>query len=486
MAQSLKNTFISGTFWTASENVIFTILGVIQLAITSRVLSSEDFGVYAIATFFSGLGTIAFSMGLGPALIQKKGNIEEYLDTAWSANLLVALIATILLEVLISPICNLYYHNSSAILPSMVIMLSVLFSAGMNPAIVCYQRDIKLKKYFYLRVFPKLLSFVLIIVCVYLLKSYWGLIIALLSEYLFRMVYSFFIYPHKVRFKIDASKFKELYSFGGWLQLKNVFSWFAGNIDVAIVGNILGTHQLGIYNRAQTISSYPRTFVNGVIDNVAFPLYSKISDDKTRVNAILIQVQNIILLLLSLMGIAVILYAEPLVELVLGPNWGEMVDPFRIIFTAYLFQTLLFSFNPVLRAFGFTRQEFVFYVIKMAVMIALLYPFTIKLGLVGAGYAILLAVILVFPYLLIILKKRIGINLFPLFISTLVSIITTWITIEIFNFIVITYGYWWVLLLILSLCFSCLLFIAVAALFKVGPGLVLISLLKAVEKKQKQ
>ena len=52
MGKSLKSVFLSGTMWTAAENVIFTVLGIVQLAITSRILSSTDFGVYAIAVFY--------------------------------------------------------------------------------------------------------------------------------------------------------------------------------------------------------------------------------------------------------------------------------------------------------------------------------------------------------------------------------------------------------------------------------------------------
>lgn len=36
MGKSLKSVFLSGTMWTAAENVIFTVLGIVQLAITSR------------------------------------------------------------------------------------------------------------------------------------------------------------------------------------------------------------------------------------------------------------------------------------------------------------------------------------------------------------------------------------------------------------------------------------------------------------------
>ena len=72
MAESLKKKFLFGTSWTTSEHIILTIIGVVQLSITSRLLIPVDFGIYAIAAFFSGLGRVAFSMGLSAALIQKK------------------------------------------------------------------------------------------------------------------------------------------------------------------------------------------------------------------------------------------------------------------------------------------------------------------------------------------------------------------------------------------------------------------------------
>lgn len=342
MSNSVKKTFLSGAFWTFSENIIFAIIGIIQLSITSRILTPVDFGIYAIALFFSGLGRIAFSMGLGPALVQKKGDVSNYLDTAWSANLLVSVAATIVLWLITTPICIYYYHSPESIWPSIVIMLSVILSAAINPEVIILQKEIKLKKYFFLFVLPKIISFTLVVICVLYFRSFWALIIALLSEYLIRTIYSFILLPHKVWFHIDKEQFKDLYSFGGWLQLKNVTSWLAGNIDVAIVGNVLGTEQLGIYNRAQQLSQYPRTFVDGVVNNVAFPLYSKINGDTLRLNSVVNRIIDIILLVLSYLAVVILLYAEPIVTIVLGDTWMEMINPFKVIFMAYLMQTHVF------------------------------------------------------------------------------------------------------------------------------------------------
>ena len=483
MSQSVKKSFLSGTFWTLSENVILAVIGIVQLSITSRILSSTDFGIYAIALFFSGLGRIAFSMGLGPALVQKKGDVSKYLDTAWSANLLVSVLATLVLWLITVPICNYYYHSEESILPSMVIMLSVILSAALNPMVIVLQKEIKLKKYFLLFTLPRFISFIFVMICVFCFRNYWALIIALLSEYLIRLVYSFVLLPCKLRFHIDKEQFKELYAFGGWLQLKNVTSWLAGNIDVAIVGNVLGTNQLGIYNRAQQLSQLPRTFVDGVINNVAFPLYSKINDDADHLNSVVNKIIDIILLVLSLLVIVILLYAESIVSIILGDSWMEMVAPFKLVFIAYLFQTLLFSFNPLIRSYGFTKNEFKFYIIKIVIMTILLYPFTKLWGLLGAGFAILIAVLLVFPYLIHILHIRTELKLGHFYLSFVCCFFNIVVSVLVCNLLDLNKG--WLFLLGVGICvlFSVLLFLVIFKIFKIGPGGIILESISPLYKK---
>lgn len=483
MSNSVKKTFLSGAFWTFSENIIFAIIGIIQLSITSRILTPVDFGIYAIALFFSGLGRIAFSMGLGPALVQKKGDVSNYLDTAWSANLLVSVAATIVLWLITTPICIYYYHSPESIWPSIVIMLSVILSAAINPEVIILQKEIKLKKYFFLFVLPKIISFTLVVICVLYFRSFWALIIALLSEYLIRTIYSFILLPHKVWFHIDKEQFKDLYSFGGWLQLKNVTSWLAGNIDVAIVGNVLGTEQLGIYNRAQQLSQYPRTFVDGVVNNVAFPLYSKINGDTLRLNSVVNRIIDIILLVLSYLAVVILLYAEPIVTIVLGDTWMEMINPFKVIFMAYLMQTLLFSFNPLIRSYGYTKNEFKFYIIKIVIMSILLYPFTLMWGLVGAGLAILLAVLLVFPYLIRILRAKTELKLRHFYLSFISCCINVIVTYYLCSFLNLDRSWMFILGTVICVVVSSLLFILFDLLFHIGPGGIIQNAFRTIIKK---
>ncbi len=411
MSDSLKKKFVFGVAWTTAENVILLVLGVIRLSITSHILSPDDFGIYAITLFFYGIGRMAFSMGFGPALIQKKGDISGYLNTSWFAGLGVSIIAVIIL-ICIVPFCSKYFfHNEDAILPTIVVLFGAILATTSNPSIVYLQREIKLKKIFILNIVPKILSFSVAIYVVVVYQSFWGLILATISEYFFRTILSYIIYPTTLKCEFNKSYFRELYAFGGWLQLKNIASWLASNIDVAVVGNLLGTSKLGFYNRAQSIVGYPRTFLDGAINSVVFPIYSKISDDKNRLNSVMNQVQDAILLILSWVTIIVLLYAKDIVELVLGHQWIEMAPVFQILLVAYIFQTLVFSFNPVLRALGKIKQEFVFYLIFICSMIALLYPCCHYFDLLGAGIGILMAVFIAFPIYLYIIGHHCNIKL---------------------------------------------------------------------------
>lgn len=480
MAESLKGKFISGTSWTAAEHVILMVLGVVQLSITSRLLTPVDFGIYAIATFFSSLGKVAFSMGLSVALIQKKGEIKSYLDTSWSAGILVAVVISGIIMAFIPFICKGYYHNADAIWPSLVIMLNCLFTTASNPSLIYYNKEIKLKKIFYLNVFSKLFSFILVVVCVYFLKSYWGLIIAILSESLFRMAYSYILRPYKPHFEINWKMFKELYAFSGWIQLKNVVSWLSSSIDTAIVGNVLGTQKLGFYNRAQSVSNYAPTFIHAVIDSVAFPLYSQINEDHQRTNKVVISVQNTMILLMSLISIIFIRYSDKIIQIILGDQWLSMASVFAVLGIAYLLQALLLSFNPVLRALGFTRQEFFFYIIKIGLTVALLYPFVSKWDLMGAAWAINASVIIAFPIMIFIIKKRTGLLLRDYYFSILIAVLSVVASHFLMNICSDWFqkGWMWVLEMIIVLGLVCGIQLLTYLITKKGPGEAIFQLIK--------
>lgn len=478
MPEELKKKFILGSFWTTGQQVILIVIGIVQLAITSRLLMPLDFGIYAVAVFFSTLGHVAFSMGFSAALIRKRENIEQYLDTIWTASICISSIFSIIIIVLIPSICKWYFHNIDAIWPSIIIMLNCIFSASSNPGLNIYLKEINLKRIFYWNVSAKVFSFILVVIFVCILESYWGLIIALLSESLFRLVSSYLLHPYRPRFSFSWKQFKDLYSFSGWIQLKNITSWLAGNIDTAIVGNVLGSAKLGFYNRAQTVSAYPRSFIGSVIDSVAYPIYAKVNNDINQAQSVFNKIQDCIIAIIGMIALIFSLYSKQIILLVLGPQWTSMVPPFQILAIAYLFQTLFLSFIPILRAYGYTKQEFFIYAIQILVLIFFLYPLVVKWDLLGAGIAVSLNVCILFPIMIFYVYKKTMIKMNHYITSIIISILCIIIVVYIMNLIPFPWKFplSWIIDMFLSLILFMLLHILIWIIFKKGFGYLLFDL----------
>lgn len=475
MKKSLRSSFISGTFWTSGQQIIFTLLGLVQLSIVSHVLTPIDFGTYAVAIFFSSLGNIAFAMGFSAALIHKQEDIRPYLNTTWTASIGIALIASIVIICFVPLVCSNYFHNPSAIWPSIVIMFNGVFIAAANPGTIFYQKELELKKIFALNVFAKCFSFVLVLVFVYLIESYWGLILALLSESLFRLIYSYYLHPYRPKIQFNRKQFKELYSYSGWIQLKNITSWLASSIDTAVIGNLLGPTKLGFFNRSQTIASYPRLFVNTVIDSVAFPIYSKVKEEKEKMQIAFDKIQDCVLLIVGGLSILFASFGYQIINLVLGKQWLYMVDTFILLSVAYLFQTLFLSFIPVLRAFGYTRLEFIIYIVQIVFMAVLLYLLVGKYELIGAGIASIVCLSLIYPSMIFYVRKKTKLKIahyiksffITLFGAGSVSVLCSLVDKTEHNFIL-----WACEMLFTGLLYLLVIYL-IWRVFKIGPGAIL-------------
>lgn len=404
MINSLKTRSINGLKWTSIEYIITFTIQLAQLTVLARMLTPVDFGIFAIGTFFTTLGNSVFALGLGPALIQKQGEIKGYLNTAWTANLLISIFATAILLGSSYLIVDNIFNSPEALWPA-IAMLSVVIISGLNNiSIVRFYKEIELKRIFILNIFPKIIGVSTMIGFAFYESSYWALVLGIIVEYSIRCIASYLLCPIWPKLELDLNKFKELYSFGGWLQLKNLANWLAGYMDVAIVGNLLGTEVLGFYNRAQTMARIPQNQINSIINTISFPLYAKVIGDKKRLQKIFDATNDLVLIIIFPLITIVLLLGHQIVLLVLGEQWVYLTGTFQLLIVGFSIQSYIYSFYPLLRAMGYPKLELFFQLMKIGVLFIIIYPLTKYYGITGAGFAVLIAVICIAPLILYRIK----------------------------------------------------------------------------------
>ena len=123
-------TILFGLGWSSLSTIINGLTQVLRLAILTRFLEKEDFGIVAILTFIVGV-TLTFSdMGFAAAIMSQKDlKRQEFLNLYWTQFILFTL-AFVVISCLAYPIANFYKTPALSILIPVILLELPLLGIG--------------------------------------------------------------------------------------------------------------------------------------------------------------------------------------------------------------------------------------------------------------------------------------------------------------------------------------------------------------------
>src|SRR3990172_10700322 len=266
---SLTHRVVVSGFWMFTLRMLQNAFGFIRLIVLARVLLPNDFGLMGIALLtISTLETFS-QTGFQHALIQKKGNIESYLNSAWTVSILRGFIIFGVLY-LIAPYAATFFNASEAKSVIQVIGISVLIKAFNNLGVIYFKKDLEFNKQFIYEMGGTLADFIVSVSTALILMNAWALVFGLLAGEFSRCCLSYLLHPRRPRLNFDLGKLKELWGFGKWISGSNIFTFLVTQGDDIFVGKVLGATALGFYQMAYRISNLPATDVTHVISQITF------------------------------------------------------------------------------------------------------------------------------------------------------------------------------------------------------------------------
>src|SRR5205814_4128351 len=81
---------------------------------------------------------------------------------------------------------------------------------------------------------------------------------------------------------VRGSGVRSMLSYGGDLTGFNFMTYFARNLDNALIGRFWGAYQLGVYSRAYQMLLTPMAQINNPLVSVAVPALSRLTDSPDR------------------------------------------------------------------------------------------------------------------------------------------------------------------------------------------------------------
>lgn len=378
---SLRGDMIRGSLWMVGVRWSVRLIGLISTIILARLLMPEDFGLVAMAMLIVNLLDMLTYLSVDLALIKKVDAERKHYDTAWTMQVLQGTVIALAL-VLVAPLAAAYYNEPRTVVLIQVLAAGVFVGGFTNIGIVAFRKEFDFAREYRYLVFKKLGSFVVTLVLAFTLRSYWALVIGILSGQVFGVALSYAMHKYRPRFSLAAVR--ELWSFSQWMLVTALGDYAADKTDEFIVGGMGSAKNLGIYSIAYEISNLTTSEMVQPISRALFPGYAKLANEPQRLTEAYLNVFGTVALLACASGVGISLVADDLTALMLGAKWEAAVPIIQLLALFGVVRTTYSPAHQVLLALGRLRLLAALPWIEVAVLI--------PLALVGAHYAGLVGV----------------------------------------------------------------------------------------------
>jgi lipopolysaccharide exporter len=397
--------------------------------ILARLLAPEAFGL--MATVIAAVAaTEAFAeVGLRQAVIQnQRGAEEDFLNVIWWLSALRGLVLYLVTFVAAPWIAQFFGKPESAVLLR-VGFLVLLFNGLISPRVYVLEKELRFKNWVILMQGSGILAVVISVISAFYLRNAWALVLGYIVEAFLKALLSFVFYFFRPAPRLFRPHVKDIMRFSRGMVGLPVLMMLFVQTDTFVIGKLLSVGTLGMYSLAKDLADLPNK-VFSRISPLILPTLSVMQNDLDKLRSIVLLLTKVFLTFGIPFFAFVMLFSRPILSIVYEPGYGAMAGPFAIVCV----YTLLFICSSLIMnlymAIGRPQIHRTAAAVRTGLFLALIYPATKTLGLLGASLAMLTAMAASLFIQLLYARRLIDLNLTEYFTAWLPGI---WL-----SFIVIT------------------------------------------------
>lgn len=429
---------IKGGFWVFTAQIIGKGFGIVRLIVLARLLAPKDFGIMGIAMLTLTILETFSKTGFHAALVQKKSNIKPFLNAAWTFLFIRGFIIFFILF-FSAPMVAIFFNSPLAKPIIRVLGIYAVIQALTNIGVIYFEKELEFKKQFIFNFSGTIVDLSVSIILSILLKNVWALVYGLLAGQITMLFVSYIIQSYRPKFSFDWKQVKELFGFGKWILGSSILGFIVKQGDDIVVGKMLSTGTLGLYQMAYRLSNLPATEITHVISRVTFAAYSKIQNNLSRLRRAFTRTLRLVSIVSFPLGGGMFILAAEMTELFLGEKWLPMVPAFQLLCFMGVMRSITANFGSIFNSTGRPDIQTKVSLINTVILALSIYPLVKHFGMIGAVYSrilTLLSLLYVWPYVLRILQISLKEMLKPFslpLISTLLMIFSVFTAKNIFH-----------------------------------------------------
>jgi len=257
---------VKGLSWVTLQRGFLKVLVFLKTAILARILTPTQFGVFGIATLILGLLEIITETGINIFLVQedREDSIEHFINTAWIVSIARGMVLGVIIWLAAPPISNFFNNPDS--LGVIRLMAAVPAIRGfINPALAGLQKHLNFRKEFWFKSGISLVEISVAICLSFIFRSSISLVWSLIAAAVIEVIASQLLLNPKPKLIFEQEKWNLIIRQGKWVLSAGVLSFLTTRGPSFLVGKLLSTTALGLYDMAYNLSTLAATEISDIL-----------------------------------------------------------------------------------------------------------------------------------------------------------------------------------------------------------------------------
>jgi lipopolysaccharide exporter len=324
MGTSLRQKATRGTAFLATQSAVSMGLGLVRLAVLARLLAPVDFGLVALAlVVVVGLENFT-NFGARQNVIQRGELSPDFLGNIWTFSIL----RGVVLSLLLLPFMQWYATTLEG--PHALTVLSLVAFVPavrglMNPSRLVAERQADFGRIVVFEVGTAIMDFAVTLGLALHFGDARALAWGLLGAEVLRSGVSYAFFGRPPRIGWDRTLMGEIFDVGRHFLVLSIGTFLLMRASHFVAGHMGTTALAGVYVLANRLADVPIRLVLVTIRRVAFPVLSRIQDDKEKLRATFMEMLDIQLFIYVTALVGLNVFATALVLLLYGPKWNDVV-----------------------------------------------------------------------------------------------------------------------------------------------------------------
>jgi len=355
---SLRTRIARSIFWLAWSRGVLQVCSFATTLLIAHYLMPADYGVMALASFWTGSVGMLAEMGLGAAIIQFRDLDKREINACFWMTMILAILAFAALAVGAPMIARWFAEPRLAdVLPVLALVLPVISCRVVSDSLL--RKRLALDRVSQAEVIGVVVTLPVMLVCAFKGLGIWTLVVGGLLAPAAQSAATIFFAPWCPGIRVGGVRVKEVVQFSLAAVGVRLLWVLRESSNTLVIGKVAGSGTLGLYSMASDLALLPGSKISAVVNMLSSPMMAALQTDIDAMRAAFYRAVRLTAAIAVPTSAGMALVANEGVAVLLGPNWSPLVPLLQLLCIYAAVRAVDVLLPPVL--FARRRQNFLFW-----------------------------------------------------------------------------------------------------------------------------